>query len=265
MNARAVAVAEDPFVRALVPCTAVRGARLDGGVVCHTGSVRKRNEDAWFADAEVGLFVVADGMGGHAAGDVASAMAVDVLAGLVEQEGAVPVTEAGAALRHAFSEASQRIFEAGGADVARRGMGTTLVALWVCGEVAVWAHVGDSRLYRLRDGAFTPLTLDHTPLGDMVRRGQIDRASAERHGPVRLLSRSVGTFPVVRTEVGEGEVRPGDRFLLCSDGLSDVVSRDTLARLLSDGPPSHAARALTMAALEGGGPDNITAMVVDFE
>lgn len=261
MNARAFA--PDAFVTPpMVPAVVFAGGAFEGAAVCHTGCVRSRNEDAWFADARAGVFVVADGMGGHQAGDRASALAVDTLGGLAD----APPTPLDRAytLRRVIEHANRRIYDASAADVRLRGMGTTVVALWLHGGKAHWAHVGDSRLYRLRDGALRALTLDHSPVGDLVRIGRITPQQAAAFGPMRLLTRSVGTFPHVQVEAGEDDVRLGDRFLLCSDGLTDVVPDVTLARILSAADdPASATRQLALAALDAGGPDNVTALVVD--
>lgn len=261
MNARAFA--PDAFATPpMVPAVVFAGGGVEGAAVCHAGCVRSRNEDAWFADARSGVFVVADGMGGHQAGDRASALTVDSLGGLADAP--ATILDRAYTLRRAVEHANRRVYDASAADVRLRGMGTTVVALWLHGDEARWAHVGDSRLYRLRDGALRALTLDHSPVGDLVRIGRITPQQAAAFGPMRLLTRSVGTFPHVQVEAGHDEARPGDRYLLCSDGLTDVVPDVTLAHVLSTTDDAAAAtRQLALTALDAGGPDNITALVVD--
>jgi serine/threonine protein phosphatase PrpC len=261
MNARAFA--PDVFATPpMVPAVVFAGGAVEGAAVCHTGCVRSRNEDAWFADARAGVFVVADGMGGHQAGDRASALTVDSLSGLAD---APPTTlDRAYTLRRAIELANRRVYDASAGDVRLRGMGTTVVALWLHGGQAHWAHVGDSRIYRLRDGVLRALTLDHSPVGDLVRIGRITPQQAAAFGPMRLLTRSVGTFPHVQVEAGQDATRPGDRYLLCSDGLTDVVPDATLARVLAaEADAAAATRSLALTALDAGGPDNVTALVVD--
>ncbi len=235
--------------------------RLEGGGCTHVGHVREHNEDAWLSSPSAGLFAVADGMGGHAAGEVASALCIRALATLAAQP--VPTADKAFALRATLERANREISAAGLSDASRLGMGTTVAALWLDGARAVIAHVGDSRVYRLRDGVLTALTLDHSLLGDAVRSGWITEAQAREQPPSCVITRALGTQPGVDVEIGATSVLPGDRFVLSSDGLTDLVHDMQIQRIVRATPsPAEAARQLTLAALDAGGLDNVTVVVV---
>jgi len=240
--------------------------------ICDPGTVRDNNEDyaGAFApeDAEaVPLFIVADGMGGHAAGEVASRLAVEtVLAGW--QSGG-----SGAAhqrLRSAVRAANVAVFDAG-QDAERRGMGTTLTALALAGREVLIAHAGDSRAYLVRGGQASQLTADHSRVGEMLRMRLITAEQAARHPARSMLTRSLGTDPVLQIDLTRQPAEVGDTYVLCSDGLWDLVARGEIATIAAgapDGedaafrPPSEAAAALVELALKRDAPDNVTVAVI---
>ncbi|HYF28069.1 MAG TPA: Stp1/IreP family PP2C-type Ser/Thr phosphatase, partial [Baekduia sp.] len=225
-----------------------------------TGRQRRDNEDSFFASSP--LFVVADGMGGAQAGEVASRTAVEVFArGLPDGPGSVEER-----LARLVSEANARIHELASRDEARAGMGTTLTAAYLdTSEVAV-AHVGDSRLYCLRDGRLEQRTDDHSLVGELVRRGQLSPAEAEEHPQRSIITRALGPEGDVLVDHHTLPARDGDVFLLCSDGLTGMVSDDRMAEILQRAPSLQAAgRELIEAANAAGGRDNITVVLFRVE
>jgi protein phosphatase len=227
--------------------------------VSDTGRRRLRNEDAFVCEPP--LFAVADGMGGARAGEVAARMAA---ASLEEWSGRARGEEAVVAL---IVEANRRIWEQAVADPSKAGMGTTVTAALVDGaaEVVAIGHVGDSRAYRLRDGVLEQLTTDHSLVAELVKSGVLTPEEAERHPQRSAITRALGTEPTVDVEAFTVAGAPGDLFLICSDGLSTMVSDDVIADAIraAGGDPSAAAEALVAAANERGGEDNVT--VVLFE
>ncbi len=205
------------------------------------------------------LFAVADGIGGFEAGEVASSIAVEVLKELEPEE------PFGSAIR----EANRRILAAARSDDKLSGMGTTVVALRFAGtreepEVEI-AHVGDSRAYLLRAGKLTALTEDHSLVAELVRSGDLTRAQAAEHPQKNLITRALGATEEVEAETDLVPVEAGDRLLLCSDGLTDLVRDGRIESILSEssGNPETPARNLVRAALEAGGKDNVTVVVAD--
>lgn len=242
------------------------------GARTHLGLVRTANEDAWFADPDAGAFGVADGMGGHAAGEVAARMAVEEIArrvgGRPDPEAGTPSDRAEEALRlleDGIDAANRAILAEAERDPRKRGMGTTVTALLLLPEGA-WAlgHVGDSRGYLLRGGGLLRLTEDHTYVQRMVNQGRLTDEQARLHPRSSVLTRALGIEPEVEVDRRAGTLSAGDRFLLCSDGLSGMLPERELARRLGEAPdPERAAELLLRAALEGGGSDNVTVLVVD--
>ena len=241
---------------------AVFGAPVSGAALTDVGLVRARNEDDYLLKPEAGFFAVADGMGGHAAGHVASALCVETLSDVIsarEVGGEAPV----AALPKAIRAANARIRNAAAADIMLTGMGTTVAALWLQDDRVLIAHVGDSRIYRLRAGRLARLTLDHSLVGAAVRRGAMSQIEADALGPCHVLTQALGTRARVEVEQMEIGVMPGDQFLLCSDGISDLVSdREIEAIMDRYDTPAGAVRALAVEALRAGGRDNLTAVIV---
>lgn len=230
------------------------------------GRVRERNEDALEVRSEPGWAVLADGMGGYRGGDVASRVAVAAVLRSLERDAAVGRTTEIASLLPALAAAAQHanaeILRAALAQPALAGMGSTLViAAFVPGHV-VSAHVGDSRLYRLRGRALARLTRDHSMLQEQIDSGIITAEDAARLGFKGLLTRGLGVLATVEPELGVHDAHPGDTFLLCSDGLTDLVDDDDIAAVLAaDAALEARAERLVELANRNGGRDNITVIL----
>jgi protein phosphatase len=235
-----------------------------GAAVSHVGRVRTQNQDSGYAGST--LFVVADGMGGHAGGDIASAIAVRRIAETDRLDFATP-QEAEFALQSAMIAANQEISAAVEDRPELTGMGTTVSALVRVGDVIATAHIGDSRIYLLRDGELSQITNDHTFVQRLVETGRITPEEAAVHPRRSVLMRVLGDIdqsPEIDTSV-LGTV-PGDRWMLCSDGLTSYVPIERiLIAMSSAATPQEAANALVGEALEHGAPDNVTAIVVDID
>ncbi|MGH3147063.1 MAG: Stp1/IreP family PP2C-type Ser/Thr phosphatase [Rubrobacter sp.] len=231
--------------------------------VTDAGKVRQNNEDALLVGegADETLFAVADGIGGFEAGEVASSLAIDVLKRL----------EPDAPFEQAIAEANRRILAAGRGDEKLSGMGTTVVAVRFRGTqaepVAELAHVGDSRAYLVRDGEMKPVTEDHSLVAELVRSGDLTRAQAAEHPQKNLITRALGADEHVDVDTTVLPIEAGDRVLLCSDGLSDMVPEARISEIVRESPddPERASRGLLSAALDAGGNDNITVVVVDVK
>jgi PPM family protein phosphatase len=222
------------------------------------GLVRAGNEDSGYAGPH--LLAVADGMGGHAAGEVASSVVIATLAPLDED---APRHDLLDALASAILHANQHLHDMVVGDDALEGMGTTLTALLRSGSRLGLAHVGDSRAYLLRDRELRQITRDHTFVQSLVEQGRISAEEADHHPQRALLTRALDGRGDIDIDLSVREARPGDRYLLCSDGLSGVVSEETLRDSLAVGEPAEAVAALVDLALRGGGPDNVTCIVAD--
>ena len=227
------------------------------------GKVRQNNEDALLVGdgGDETLFVVADGVGGFEAGEVASSIAIDVLRGLGPDD----------SFEGAIEEANRRILAAGRGDDRLSGMSTTVVAARFGGTrrepVVEVAHVGDSRAYLFRDGELKPVTEDHSLVAELVRSGDLTREQAFEHPQKNLITRALGTENGVSVDTIVLPVEVGDRFVLCSDGLTDMVREEGVEEILARHPedPEGAVRELLSAALEAGGNDNITVVVIDVK
>ena len=222
------------------------------------GLVRTNNEDSAFAGPR--LLALADGMGGHAAGEVASQLMIAALAPLDEDE---PGSDLTGALVKAMHVGNDAIAQAVKEDPAREGMGCTLTAMLFDGRRAGLLHVGDSRAYLLRDGELSQLTRDDTFVQSMVDEGKLSADEAHSH-PQRSLIMKALTGHEVEPSTAVREVRVGDRYMLCSDGLSDPVSESTILETLSNGTPAESAERLVALALRSGGPDNISVVIGDI-
>ena len=228
--------------------------------VTDPGRRRRRNEDAYVAEPP--LFAIADGMGGAQAGEVASGLAAAVLE---EATGDERGEERVASL---IQEANRRVFQRSNEDAATSGMGTTMTVALVDnsdGTIA-FGHVGDSRAYRVRGGELEQLTDDHSLVGELVRSGRLSPEEAESHPQRSVITRALGTEPDVDVDTFTVEAEPGDIYLLCSDGLTDMISpRDILAAVEASDDLEDAARALVGAANAGGGEDNITVVLFQID
>lgn len=223
------------------------------------GLLREGNEDAVYAGPR--LLAVADGMGGHAAGEVASAVTIASLVPLDEDAVGGDLLDG---LANAVAGANAHLRDMVTADAALEGMGTTLTAMLFAGSRCGLAHVGDSRAYLLRGGKLQQITTDHTLVEQLVRDGRITPEQADVHPQRSMLTRALDGRPGVTPDLSVREVHAGDRYLLCSDGLSGVVSAETIAETLRSSDPDTAVERLVELALRGGGPDNITAIVADI-
>jgi PPM family protein phosphatase len=240
-------------------------AALRWGSASDVGRARSLNEDALVANAPV--FAVADGMGGHAAGEIASQIAVEIIGGLADD---ADVT--GDVLVHMVQQANREIYQRSQSDAATRGMGTTIVGLALIGpgggatsrERLGLVNVGDSRIYMVRDGELSQVSNDHSYVSELVAAGEITAAQARMHPNRNIVTRVLGIEPEVDVDLWEVPAIPGDRYLLCSDGLVDEVADPTIGDVLSGEPdPQLAADRLVKLANDHGGHDNITVIVVD--
>jgi serine/threonine protein phosphatase PrpC len=223
------------------------------------GLLREGNEDSAYAGPR--LLAVADGMGGHAAGEVASAVAISALADI---DGDMPPNELQLALSEAVTRANRTLHDMVVADPSIGGMGTTLTAMLWSGSRVALCHIGDSRAYVLSGGEFTQITHDHTLVQSLVDDGRISPDEAATHPQRSLLLRALDGTSEAEPDLSVIEARAGDRYLLCSDGLSSVVSEETLHRILATvKEPDDAVLQLIELAIKGGGPDNITCIVAD--
>lgn len=237
------------------------------------GKKREHNEDNLLSLPEQGIFLVADGVGGRACGEVASAMCVEAFSDeapqIVAALQAFDQSRSTEARNAVLSEldrvcqvATRRIYETAETE-DRKGMTTTMVAVVVGGGSAFLVHVGDSRAYLFRDGEVRQLTEDHSMVNELVRSGKMTwpeaRASRHRH----VITRAVGLYPTVQPSRGSFDLLPGDRLILCSDGLSDVVAPERMLQLVGAYEPTKAVEELIQAALDRGGPDNVTVQLIE--
>ena len=238
------------------------------GVATDTGLVRTSNEDRHWIDDEHGIFLVVDGVGGHAAGETAAETAIDIIRHeLLEAEGAAEER-----VRHAIAAANNQIYQMGRDSDELRGMACVLTLAVVDGGEMVIGHVGDSRLYLIWNGSIRKLTSDHSPVGEGEDAGELTEEQAMMHPRRNEVFRDVGTRPHEAGDDGFIEVRhchfkPDAAFLLCSDGLSDLLPSAAIREIVEryDGDPARVARELVEAANDAGGKDNVTALFVAGE
>ena len=221
------------------------------------GKVRANNQDAPIVSEKLRLYGVADGMGGHKGGEVASTSARDDL--LRELEGKTPSV---AALSGAIEEVNRQIYHQQEHDDALTGMGTTLSVLWMSDNFVYIGHVGDSRVYLLRDGEFRQMTLDHSLVEQLVREGVLTEEEAQNHPMRNIITRAIGTDESVEVDVVVEERRKGDLWLAYSDGLHGLVDDRQMRDALRQYAPEKAADVLLKAALDAGGRDNVTLVIV---
>ena len=221
------------------------------------GKVRANNQDAPIVSEKLRLYGVADGMGGHKGGEVASTSERDDL--LRELEGKTPSV---AALSGAIEEVNRQIYHQQEHDDALTGMGTTLSVLWMSDNFVYIGHVGDSRVYLLRDGEFKQMTLDHSLVEQLVREGVLTEEEAQNHPMRNIITRAIGTDESVEVDVVVEERRKGDLWLACSDGLHGLVDDRQMRDALRQYAPEKAADVLLKAALDAGGRDNVTLVIV---
>jgi serine/threonine protein phosphatase PrpC len=246
--------------------------------VTDVGRKRKGNEDSLFVNAEQNLFVVADGMGGHAAGEVASRLAVDAINEFVcltgdDEEITWPygldetISYDGNRLKTAIRYANRKVLEATKEKSEYEGMATTVAAVLVDDDSANLGHVGDSRIYLLRAGQITQLTTDHSWVNEQIVGGMISPDQARTHPLRNVVTRALGGKNDLMVDMKVHKIEPGDMLLLCSDGLTTMMPDEDIARVIGEanGDVEKAARALVAAANAKGGEDNITVLILRFE
>lgn len=244
--------------------------KMEATVLTDVGKVRKNNEDSCLVDDALGLLIVADGMGGHAAGEIASRLAVDVVREQVARglkTGTIPAhgvfaphwTDRTRLLAAAVTLANDVIFRSSQERFERRGMGTTLVACLVNGSRLSVVHVGDSRFYLYRGGRMIGATRDHSLVAEQVAQGMISSAEAEASESKNILTRALGVGAAVEIDAMEPSVRAGDMALLCTDGLTKMVDDEGIAIIVQEsGGPLRVCQTLVALALDRGGRDNVT-------
>jgi len=230
--------------------------------ITECGPVRRRNEDWLCVCPDLGLFAVADGMGGHRAGDVASKLALEVLKHTLEiQLGAG--ASAGELLAQGIRRANEAVYRSAREFIEHRGMGTTLTACLVRGNKLTVANVGDSRALLLRDGRISKLTSDHSLVQELLDGGGITEEDALHHPQRNILTRALGINPEVEVDVFDYDILRGDRLLLCTDGLTGFVAEQKIADLMAvDTDPDTVLNALVAEAIRAGSNDNITMILV---
>ncbi|MBQ8537098.1 MAG: Stp1/IreP family PP2C-type Ser/Thr phosphatase [Clostridia bacterium] len=226
----------------------------------HIGLVRKANEDSYLSQPENGLFAVADGMGGHKGGQTASQGAVNVLAEALRGRSPAPQQA-----EWAIQAANRRLYDKASQDKELEGMGTTVTLLWAAPKEMILAQVGDSRCYLLRNGQLTQMTRDHSLVEQLLMEGLITPEEAAHHPYRNVITRAVGTAMGVEVDVATHARQKGDVWLLCSDGLHGMVEKFTIEKILKEMDVDKAAQALLDAALENGGKDNITLLLLKDE
>ena len=230
------------------------------------GRVRAHNEDSFLVDAQRGVFLVADGMGGHAAGEIASAIASEAVGAALRQgvDGGLGAEDLGVVMRECIQQAHRSILNYSATKPETRGMGTTMTALVICDDGAFRVgHIGDSRCYVLRDGELEQVSRDHTWVQREVDEGRLTPTGARRHRLSHVLSRALGADSLDEPDVYSGTLLPGDLVLLCSDGLTGMLTDRLLRRILTRDAELHELVAdLIVGANERGGRDNITAVLV---
>jgi serine/threonine protein phosphatase PrpC len=244
------------------------------------GRQRDHNEDNYLVDPKLHLFVVADGMGGHAAGEVASQIAVHTVcrtvrenADVIERHSDSPDTPTArqailAVMEHAIQSATAEVYKRAQEDADKRGMGTTCSVLLLVGQRGFIAHVGDSRIYLVRQNQVHQITEDHSLLNELIRRGKLKREEIESSPYAKYknaVTRAVGAYETVEADTLDFEVLPGDQFMMCSDGLHAYAKDKDIRELLSGPDVSEAPKKLIALANAGGGHDNITSIVVRVE
>ena len=248
--------------------------RRTGTGLTDVGRKRQSNEDAFFFDDRLGLYIVGDGMGGHAAGEIASQEAVETVYGMVKRgigqlhELADPVVEedvraASRLMESSIQAATYMVFSMAEMDRGKTGMGTTLSALLVLGEYAVTAQVGDSRIYKVNGETVEQLTEDHTLIAWQLKQGLITPQEAKKSPHRNVITRAVGNRDYVQVDTGIVKLQPGDRFLLCSDGLHGYLRESDIAPIV-DLKGESAVKKFIALANERGGKDNITAILVEI-
>jgi protein phosphatase len=249
---------------------------INTAVATHPGMRREGNEDAFSVREDLGLYLVADGMGGHAAGEVASRLASETVEAAIRDTRNADVNSTwpmpfdinlsidGNRLKTAFHMANRRLTSAMADDEQLRGMATTVAAALISDDKCTIGHIGDSRVYRQRDGELSILTDDHSWVSEQVRAGRLTDTDARRHPWRNVVTRAITGGDDPTADIQEIQLIAGDRLVICSDGLSSVVAHEQLQSILARGDaPDVTTTRLIDAANDAGGPDNITLVVID--
>lgn len=232
------------------------------------GLVRQNNEDVWAHLPDEQFFVLADGMGGHQAGEIAAKEAVETLCNLFKKEYSnsyKTLEESKQIIEATIRETNQHIYQMSFLQDDLHGMGTTLCCFLLHPEGLIYAHVGDSRIYRFRYHRLRQLTLDHSLLREMIDSGQLNEEQAEDFHYKNIITKAIGTEPDVDPTIDTDSLLAEDTILMCSDGLTDMLSHEEIQQILRDTPPQDAAKHLIKAAKQKGGNDNITIVIVNIQ
>lgn len=234
--------------------------------IYETGCVRKNNEDCYLILPEAGLFAVADGMGGHNAGEIASKLAIEELKEKAAQLADINTKDVLRWMTETVEDANSKIFELSSRSSETMGMGTTLTALLIKDSKAVIGHIGDSRIYLWRDGNLSLLSEDHSMVNELVRLGQLSKDKARNHPHRNILSRALGVEKDIAIDCFQLEVQKGDVFILCTDGFSNVIDDEELvAELLASENWEQSLKKLKKSVLDRGAPDNFTVVCCILE
>ena len=232
------------------------------------GAVRTQNQDGYYLDVpseHLAVGVVCDGMGGAKAGNVASLVAVETFVDALKEMGSQEESRPAAVLAQAAETANSAVFYRAATDPDCRGMGTTMVAALVVERMAYLLNIGDSRAYHVNDQGIARLTRDHSVVEDMVARGDITPEEARNHPRKNLITRALGSEEHIRADLYEKELQPGDFLLLCSDGLSNIVTdQELLYEVIHGGEPADCCQRLLNITMSRGAPDNVTAVLIQI-
>jgi len=235
-----------------------------------TGLFRENNEDAWAEEPSIQSYAIADGMGGHRAGEVASREAVTLFCRLLKESENTQqlrsVEVCSEQIKNVIDQVNAHIYQLGKSDEEMRGMGTTLCVIQFVEQGIIYAHVGDSRIYRMRDKRLEQLTTDHSLVRDLIELGQLNDQQVPEFLYKNIITRAVGTEPYVQPVIKFSEVHPGDIYLMCTDGLSDMLFREEIEAILNLAPsPAEAVNKLVASANARGGYDNITVIYLQVQ
>ena len=237
----------------------------------HTGLIREINEDFHtVVKQEEGsglphVFIIADGMGGHNSGEVASRLAVEYTEELLAQYEENTLKQKGipGMVQEIIERANTKVYEKDCTDIEHIGMGTTIIMSVFAGQRVVTGHVGDSRLYLISGGSIQKITIDHSLIEELIRNGTITRAEASNHPNKNIITKAIGSEREIQVDIYETSIRAGDKMLLCTDGLTNMVDdEEILSILVNEEDPETACKSLVGKAIEHGGTDNITVIVV---
>jgi serine/threonine protein phosphatase PrpC len=234
----------------------------------HRGLIRQNNEDVWAELPQIRFFALADGMGGHQAGEVAARETVDILCRSIEEKHRIGVLPSTLSItrnevRQIIELANHHVFKMGRAHSSLRGMGTTICCLYFHDHGVVYGHVGDSRIYRFRQGCLEQLTRDDSLLCDLVDQGQLSEQQAADFQYKNIITKAIGAESTIDPAVHYGDISAEDIYLMCSDGLSDLLTTDEIVAIINDMPSlEEGANQLIQAAIKKGGHDNITVVMM---